>query len=211
LARLPASLSGEHRWLLRRTNYGKREACVRDFFRPAAPIRAFRRGLEFERAGLPTPRVLAAGVMRRWQVPVKGYLIVQEIQPAETLVERLRAHGQITGAAIRRVAQAIVRMHESGLTHGDLTINNVLLDAQQLPWFIDLERARARPRPVNWREAVEDFFRFARHVPALGFPARFAALRLAKHYCAGRHWGGREREFVNHVQARLREKVKAVP
>jgi hypothetical protein len=48
-------------------------------------------------------------------------------------------------------------------------------------------------------------------VPALGFPARFAALRLAKHYCAGRHWGGKEREFINHVQARLREKVKAVP
>jgi hypothetical protein len=61
---------------------------------------------------------------------------------------------------------------------------------------------------VNWREAVEDFFRFARHVPTLGFTARFAALRLVKHYCAGRHWGGREREFVLCVEKLLRRKIR---
>lgn len=208
LARLPASISGEQRWLLRRTNYGKRDARVRDLFRPSGPMRAFRRGLDFERAGLPTPRVLAAGIGRRWHLPAKGYLLVEEIQPAETLVEHLRSHGQIPGTAIRRVAQAVVRMHDRGFTHGDLTINNVLLDEQLLPWFIDLERARSRARPVNWSEAVEDFFRFARHVPTLGFAGRFAALRLVKHYCVGRGWAGRERNFALSVEARVRQKVK---
>lgn len=208
MGRVPVAFSGGERWLLRRTNYTKPKARLRDTFRVSGPMRAFTRGLEFERVGLPTPRVLAAGIRRAWQKPVKGYLLVEEIHTATTLVEYLRTHGQVPGRTIANVARAIVQMHEAGFTHGDLTINNVLLDASLQPWFIDLERARARPRAVNWREAVEDFFRFARHVDTLGPAARFAALRLVRHYCAGRRWRGREREFATAVLARLHAKLK---
>jgi hypothetical protein len=102
-------------------------------------------------------------------------------------------------------------MHSGGFIHGDLTISNVMLDSQFQPWFIDLERAQSRFRPVNWREAVEDFFRFARHVPTLGFAARFAALRLVKHYCTERGWTGRERDFATAVLTRLRRKLNDTP
>lgn len=207
LARLPASLSGEGRWLLRRTNYGKPEARVRDLFRRSGPMRAFQRGLDFERADVPTPRVLAAGIVRQWHQPLKGYLIVEEIHPAETLLEHLRRRGNLAGAETERIARVIARMHECGITHGDLTINNVLLDAQRRPWFIDLERARVRAWPVGRGGAVGDFFRMARHVEELGPAARQAGLRLLRHYCIVRGWTGQARSLATAILERLERKV----
>jgi len=209
IARVPLSLDPCGRALLRRSSYGKGGAQWRDFFRTAGPLRAFRNALALERAGIATPRVLAAGIARSFHVPKAGYLLVEEIVPAVTLATLVRQPGPIPVATIRRVAGMIARMHQQGFIHGDLTINNVLLDGQSQPWFIDLERGRRCPGPVNWRQAVEDFHRFARHVGKFGAPARFAALRLLKHYCAARGWAGREREFSAALYQRLKHKLDA--
>ena len=186
IARVPLSLGQCGRALLRRSNYAKSGAQWRDFFRTAGPFRAFRSALALERAGIATPRVLAAGIARSFHVPKAGYLLVEEIVPAVTLAQLARRPGPIPAPVIRRVAEMIARMHQEGFIHGDLTINNVLLDEQSRPWFIDLERGRRCPGPVSWRQAVEDFHRFARHVGKFGAAARFGALRLLKHYCAVR-------------------------
>ena len=207
LARLPDPTAGSGPWLLRRTNYGKPQARVRDLFRCAGPLRAFQRGLDFERAGLPTPRVLAAGIRRVWHQPVKGYLVVEEIRNAETLQEQLHRAGRLSRVGLGRLAAVIARMHEHGITHGDLTINNLLLDKHTQPWFIDLERARVRSKPVNRRAAVEDFFRLARHVEALGEPARAAAWQLLTRYCTTRGWKGQARSLAADIAARLERKV----
>jgi tRNA A-37 threonylcarbamoyl transferase component Bud32 len=99
-------------------------------------------------------------------------------------------------------------LHGKGFIHGDLTIGNVLLDARLGPWLVDLDRGRTTAGPVAWRGAVEDFFRFARHVPTLGPGARFGALRLLKAYCRERGWLGRERDFAADILKRLKQKVK---
>jgi hypothetical protein len=195
--------------LMRRSSYAKRSARWRDFFRAAAPFRAFRQALALERAGIPTPRVLAAGVERVWRLPRAGYLVVEEITPAVTLAKLAQQPGALTPALIRRVAEAIARMHDRGFIHGDLTINNVLLDEHLQPWFIDLERGRRCWGQVNWRQAVEDFHRFARHVGKFSVTARFGALRLLRYYCAARGWAGREREFAEALFQRLKHKLEA--
>ena len=208
LARIPGAMPGGKSYLLRRTNYGKPMARVRDFFRTAAPIRAFRNALELEAAGIPTPRVIAAGIVRKLQKPICGYLLVEEISGASSLVDYIKAHHGVPHRTIKEMAQVITHLHEKGIIHGDLTIGNVLLDAHLKIWLVDLDRLKTQSRAVNWRGAVEDFFRFARHIPVLGPGARFGALRLLKAYCALRGWAGREREFSADVLERLKQKVK---
>lgn len=196
--------------LLRRTNYGNPRARWRDAFRRPAPLRAFHSALALEHAGIPTPRVWAAGVMRSGLLPRTGYLLVEEVPHAVTLAGLLEAPGALpTPRTIRQVADVIARLHNLGWRHGDLTINNVLLDGERRPWFIDLERARSSRNPVNWRQAVEDFHRFARHVRGFRPAARLASLRLLKAYCAQRGWAGREREFARTIAGRLRRKWAA--
>ena len=208
IARIAAAAGSNKSWLLRRINYGKPKAQLRDFFRAAAPIRAFRNALAFERNGFPTPRVIAAGIVRKFQRPIVGYLLVEELQPAWSLAEYLKIHRGMPHYAIQNISRLVAALHTRGFVHGDLTVGNVLLDTKMQPWLVDLERARSFARPVNWRGAVEEFFRFARHVPVLGPGARFGALRLLKLYCGERGWSGCEREFAADVLTRLKQKVK---
>jgi tRNA A-37 threonylcarbamoyl transferase component Bud32 len=209
VARVSLPIAPGGRALLRRSSYAKRDAQWRDVFRTAGPLRAFRNGLALERAGIATPRVLAAGVIRSFRLPKAGYLLVEEIVPATTLAKLAQQPGSIPPKVIHQVAEMIVRMHEQGFIHGDLTINNVLLDQHLQPWFIDLERGRRCWGPVSWRQAVEDFHRFARHVGKFGKPAQLAAFRLLKHYCQLRGWAGREREFAESLRRRLAHKIAA--
>jgi hypothetical protein len=195
--------------LLRRTNYGKPAAKWRDCFRTAGPLRGFRGALEMERAGLPVPRVLAAGIRRACRVPQVGYLLVEEVPHAARLAQLLQRPQGLSRAAIRNVVDAIVHLHETGFVHGDLTINNVLLDDAGRPWFIDLERTRRLRCALNWRQTIEDFHRFARHFRNFSPAGRVGALRLLRNYCVARGWKGREREFIRSLEGRLRHKIKA--
>lgn len=209
VARVALPIVPGGRALLRRSSYANRHARWRDCFRTAGPLRAFRQALALERAGIATPRVLAAGVARVFRVPRAGYLLVEEIAPATTLAKLAQQPGYVPPLVTRRVAEMIARMHGLGFIHGDLTINNVLLDEHLQPWFIDLERGRRCWSPVSWRQAVEDFHRFARHVGKFRVPARLAALRLLRHYCQLRGWAGREREFAEALRRRLAHKIAA--
>lgn len=207
IVRVPATGDADTRLLLRKMNYGKRSARIRDIFRAAGSIRAFHNALAMERALVPTPRVLAAGVSRKWGVPQAGYLLVEEIQSAKTLAFHAQQAGEVPRAALQRIGEAIARMHEKGFFHGDLTINNVLLDTDLMPWFIDLERAGQSVGSVGWRQSVEDFHRLARHVWKFKAGARRSSLRVLMYYCSARGWSGRERKFVESVFRRLESKI----
>jgi hypothetical protein len=196
--------------LLRRTNYTKPSARWRDAVRGLAVMRALHCAIALQRAGIPTPQVFAAGTVRKLGLPMAGYLVVEEVLGAVTLA-RCAADPACSASprSVRLVAEAIAKLHLAGWRHGDLTINNILLDAQGLPWFIDLDRARRVIVPMGWLRAVEDFHRFARHVRGFRRAAWFSALRLLRHYCALRGWQGREREFAQAIARRLRRKWAA--
>jgi tRNA A-37 threonylcarbamoyl transferase component Bud32 len=139
-------------------------------------------------------------------VPRAGYLLVAEVADAAKLARFVGAASGVPRSCVVDVANAIIALHERGFLHGDLTINNVLLDAAGKPWFSDLERARQTGGPLSWRRAVDDFHRFARHFVKFSPAGRRSALRLLKAYCAGRGWSGREREFIAAMAKRLRGK-----
>lgn len=211
VSRLPASFSDSPRWVLRRTTYARPIARLRDCLRVPGSLRAFRNSLAFRVAGIDTPRVLAAGVARRFWVPIAGYLLMDEIHPKLTLVECLREHGRLPRGATKKIARMIARLHERGFMHGDLTINNILLDGQLDPWLVDLDRARLGGRELGMASAAEDFYRLARHVDSLQAGSRTTALRLLRLYCELRQWQGRERELIKTTVARLHEKVGPPP
>jgi tRNA A-37 threonylcarbamoyl transferase component Bud32 len=194
-------------WLMRCSPYAKPKARRRDFFRTAASVRAFRNALALEQAGLPTPRALAGGVIRTLRVPRAGYLLTEEVPRAISLARLASQAEPIPPAIIQTVALAIARLHENGFVHGDLTINNVLLDGAGQPWFIDLERMRKLRGAVGWRWAVEDFHRLARHFGKFSDAGQRAALRLLQHYCRARGWLRREREFIRALEKRMRHKI----
>lgn len=202
-----ASPSGAGSWLLRHTPYAKPKARQRDLFRTASPLRAFRNALALEQAGLPTPRALAGGVWRVLRVPQAGYLLTEEVPNAVSLARLASQPDPVSPRIIKSVAAAIANLHQAGFVHGDLTINNVLLDGAGKPWFIDLERVRKLRGPVGWRQAVEDFHRFARHFGTFSPAGKRAALRLLKQYCSARGWARREREFIHLLARRLKHKL----
>jgi tRNA A-37 threonylcarbamoyl transferase component Bud32 len=194
-------------WLMRCSSYAKPKARGRDLFRTAASVRAFRNALALEQAGLPTPRALAGGVMRKLRVPQAGYLLTEEVPSAISLARLASQAEPVPPAITQTVALAIARLHENGFVHGDLTINNVLLDGAGQPWFIDLERMHKLRGAVGWRWAVEDFHRFARHFGKFSPAGQRAALRLLQHYCRARGWRRREREFIRALEKRMRHKL----
>lgn len=199
---------GVKSWLMRRSNYAKTVARQRDLFRAAASVRAFRNALALEAAGIPTPRVLAAGVRRELLVPQAGYLLAEEIPAAVSLAQLTTQSAPIDRGVVKAVAAAIANLHQRGFIHGDLTINNVLLDGAAKPWFIDLERMRKVRGEVSWAQAVEDFHRFARHFGKFSPAGKRGALRLLQSYCRARGWAGREREFAEALGKRLKHKIE---
>jgi hypothetical protein len=60
---------------------------------------------------------------------------------------------------------------------------------------------------VGWRQAVEDFHRFARHFGKFSPAGKRGALRLLKQYCFARGWAQREREFIQLLEKRLKHKI----
>jgi hypothetical protein len=195
-------------WLMRHNPYAKPKARQRDLFRTASPLRAFRNALALEQAGLSTPRALAGGVLRVLRVPRAGYLLTEEVPNAVSLARLANQPDPVSPRIIKSVAAAIASLHQAGFVHGDLTINNVLLDGAGKPWFIDLERLRKLRGPVGWRQAVEDFHRFARHFGKFSPAGKRGALRLLKQYCFARGWAQREREFIHLLEKRLKHKIE---
>lgn len=209
IVRVPLPVAVGGRALLRSNNYGKHRVRMRDFFRISGSLRAFRNAFSLERAGIPTPRILAAGIQRSFHVPRAGYLLMDEVSPAMTLAELAKRPACIPPGVIRGLAEEIANMHGKGFIHGDLSINNVLMDENLRPWFIDLERARRTSGSASWKNAADEFHRLARHVGKFRPCMRFAALRMLVQYCRLRGWAGREREFAEAVQRQLAKKVRA--
>lgn len=103
--------------------------------------------------GLPVPRPIAAWVYRHW-VSYEAALITQRIPGAQALADYVR-DPTISSSTIETmlisVGRMIRRFHDHYLDHVDLNARNILIDAHQQPWLIDLDRCRLR-RPGRWQQ-----------------------------------------------------------
>jgi len=183
MSSLTGSRGSEPELILRRLNYGPWRHRLRDIIRPTRAERAFKHGVAMELAGVPTPRVVAVGVDRRWRWPVRAYLLMEYVAHSRTLGQLLAQQDRVTPKQTRQLADIMARLHQAGFTHRDLKASNLLFNAQGEPCFIDLDGVR-RHRAVTRARAIKDLTRLARECLAKGLAG--AAPWFLKHYCSQR-------------------------
>ena len=106
-------------------------------------------------AGLPVPRPLGAAVWRGC-LTYRAALLTQRIQHARPL-------GQCNEPKVWREAGRVIgQMHQFDVWHADLNVFNLLVDAQDKVWIIDLDRGRRKPLTATQR--AENLSRLLRSV-----------------------------------------------
>jgi tRNA A-37 threonylcarbamoyl transferase component Bud32 len=184
--------------LLRRLNYGRLSHRLRDWFRPSRAQRAFRWGLALEAAEVPTPRVVAASEDRYWRMPLRAFLLTEEVPGARNLTEYLEPPGSSSDSFADRLGAVIGRLHQAGFSHRDLTGSNILVDRQEQPWLIDLDGVR-RLLPIGMRRAARDLSRLSPWVGTHSNLLPCTESRFLNAYCQARNWTGRERRLARAV------------
>jgi hypothetical protein len=193
----PFSPNGPH-LLLRRLNYGRLSHRLRDWFRPSRAQRAFRWGLALEAAEVRTPRVVAASEDRHWRMPLRAFLLTEEVPGARNLTEYLEQPGSGLVGFADRLGAVIGRLHQAGFSHRDLTGSNILVDREEQPWVIDLDGVR-RLLPVGLHRAARDLSRLSPWVGKHSDLLPCNEGRFLKAYCRARNWTGRESRLARAV------------
>ena len=166
-------------FILRRLNYGKFTHRLRDCFRASRAVRALMASTWLEKAGIRTPRALAAAEVRLLCWPLRAYLITEEVPNARTLATLFISRHQIPPG----IAELIAHLHQSGLSHRDLKWTNILFDEQLAPWLIDLDGVR-RLGLVPHERAQQDLWTLARCFGSHPVTLKWSGGRFLYRYCA---------------------------
>jgi 3-deoxy-D-manno-octulosonic acid kinase len=106
-------------------------------------------------AGLPVPRPLGAAVWRG-RLTYRAALLTQRIHQARPL-------GQCTEPQVWfEAGRVIAQMHQFDVWHADLNVFNLLVDAQDKVWIIDLDRGHRKALTATQR--AENLSRLLRSV-----------------------------------------------
>jgi 3-deoxy-D-manno-octulosonic acid kinase len=149
-------------FVVRRFSHGGllRFATGRRFLDAARPFEEIRSAQHLERAGVPTPQIVAARA-RKAGIGYELDLVTRRVEDAIDLGEVLaRARrGDVPRARIGLLAAAlgllVRRLHRSGFLHADLTPNNVLVNRGSLAGedprlvLLDLDRAQIVEAPTD--------------------------------------------------------------
>jgi tRNA A-37 threonylcarbamoyl transferase component Bud32 len=118
--------------------------------------------LHLIRTGLPTPKPIAAFWERKGGFVKRNFFITESLGECESLREilkRRRKDGLEKTLYIKKLADYVRKMHDSGLFHKDLTLANFLLrPGDDSFYLVDLNRARRKKR-LSFFQRVEDIVR----------------------------------------------------
>ena len=123
---------------------------LRRAFRPPRPERALLAAERLRTAGIPTPEVFAALRRSRFGIPRCDYLVTAALAPEECNALELTREMLIDTDYSRimdGVVAMMVKMHQSGVEHGDLNLRNLFFrrrrDGSGEEWgVIDLDGCR---------------------------------------------------------------------
>jgi 3-deoxy-D-manno-octulosonic acid kinase len=128
--------------------------------------------------GVRTPEVVALG-RRRSGLGYRSMIATRRVPGATDATVQL-ADPAAREWILRAIGDQIASLHASCVTHPDLNVRNVLVDADGRIWLIDFDRARLFTGPVPASQRTKDILRFARSAEKLGHPLGpedWAALR----------------------------------
>ena len=134
----------------RRGGWAARVSAASYFWQGEKHVRSvaeFRLTREALARGVSAPVPVAACYWRRG-LGYRAALLMRRLPGTRTLADLA-----LDGAAPWEAAGMLVaRTHRAGLDHADLNADNLLFDATQTGWVIDLDRARLREPAEGWRE-----------------------------------------------------------
>jgi 3-deoxy-D-manno-octulosonic acid kinase len=161
--------------------------------RPLRPLQELALTAEVRRRGVDAAEVLAARVDGR--LVYRGVLVTAEVPGAVPLIEALRAAPDADGrrTLAERAGGAVARLHDAGVWHADLNMNNVLVpaDAPGALVFVDFDRARLSAGPLTAAARRQNLRRLRRSLEkldphgALGGAVESGAFREAYDTTAG--------------------------
>jgi len=179
-----SAVSAQDGLVLKRYNLRKWRNLLKDLFRGSKARRCFFRGIQLELAGVPTARPLAFAERRCCGVPLRSYLLMEEIPQATTLFA-WRGDKRRT---IQALARLLARLHNAGFTHRDLKEGNILLDDRGEPFLVDLDGLRyVRELKDTW--AAADLARLAESASLGRRVTRSDSARLLQAYSRMRRRG----------------------
>lgn len=138
------------------------------FFIPARAFRAAVNAQRVEEAGIPTPRVLAAGEKRFAHFLLAGYLVTEALTDARDLMSYVVGPPDAPAgmpAIIRDAARVAAALHSHGFYHGDLKLVNLYRTGDDAPCGVwDLDSAQLFPGEVPHDLIVRELGRIASSV-----------------------------------------------
>lgn len=96
--------------------------------------------LELRKRGLNVPEPIGAQIQKAGLI-YRGDLLTQEIPGAQSLLDILK-NRPLDIDEMTRVGEAIAALHQQGVYHADLNINNILFDQEKRVFIIDFDRGR---------------------------------------------------------------------
>jgi tRNA A-37 threonylcarbamoyl transferase component Bud32 len=111
---------------------------------------------------------------------------MEEIPRAISLNDRIGADPKPARALIESVADLIGRLHREGFSHRDLKATNVVFDAQDQPYLIDLD-GLSYVGEISEARAAADLQRLARGVEQSGKVTRRERIHFLRTYCRTRN------------------------
>lgn len=152
---------------------------LRRAFRTPRPERALLAAEKLRAAQIPTPEVFAALRRSRFGIPQSDYLVTAALTPEECSAHQLASEALIDTdytPILNGVVTMMVKMHQSGVEHGDLNLRNLffrrLPDGSGEEWgVIDLDGCRIYSVPVPFKRRRRELARMVssllRTVPEL--------------------------------------------
>lgn len=160
---------------------------------PPRPLLELALTAEIRRRGVDAAEVLAARVEGR--LAYRGVLVTAEVPGAVPLIDALRAAPDAAErrSLAERAGGAVARLHDAGVWHADLNMNNVLVPAGSpgALVFVDFDRARLSAGPLAIAARRQNLRRLRRSLQkldphgALGGDAESGAFRHAYDATAG--------------------------
>ena len=158
-------LDGRDFFLKRYNNKGLRHS-LRYLFRTPRPLKAFRNSWLFTRCGVPVPETFAASCEWKAGLLKCGYLVCGFYTDSIATLDFhkiLHADSSLKNEFASTVTDYLTRLHENGITHGDLKMSNIFVRKNESGdfsfGFWDLDAARIVNGPVSEKKRIAELAR----------------------------------------------------
>jgi tRNA A-37 threonylcarbamoyl transferase component Bud32 len=129
--------------------------------------------------GVRTAQVIATADHRILGVPVRSFVVMEEIRDA---IDAREAND----SSLMDLARLLARLHQEGFTHRDLKETNILFNPAGVPHVIDLDGLKAQDS-VTDEEAASNMGRLMQGLAKAGKLTGESRVTFLKTYCHARN------------------------